>query len=149
MFAQVGIPKEILTDWGANFSYRLMAKLCKLLNIQALKTSVYHPQTDGLVKSFNGTLKSMLCKFMDDDPQHWDKLLPDLPFTIREVPQVSKGFSPFELSFRRQPRGILDLLHKTWEEQESRVTGSVPYILQLREYLKRLGGFAHDNLMKA
>lgn len=37
-----------------------MAGLCKLLQVKHLHTSVYHPQTDGLVEHFNQTLKRML-----------------------------------------------------------------------------------------
>lgn len=113
IFGRVGIPREILTDQGMNVSSKLMAKLCCLLKIHTLKTSVYHPQTDGLVERFNGTLKTMLRKFVDDDPQHWDRLLPSLPFAVREVSQASTGFSQFELLYGRQPRRILDLLRET------------------------------------
>ncbi|XP_075786849.1 uncharacterized protein LOC142829675 isoform X2 [Pelodiscus sinensis] len=126
-----------------------MAELSRLLNIHPLRTTVYHPQTDGLVERFNQTLKTMLRKFVAEDPRHWDKLLPALLFAIREVPQASTGFSPFELLYGRQPRGILDLLRESWEEQESRVQGTVPYILQLRERLRKVGEFARANLLQA
>ncbi|XP_075768997.1 uncharacterized protein LOC142821566 [Pelodiscus sinensis] len=149
LFARVGIPKEILTDQGTNVSSRLTAELSRLLNIHPLRMTVYHPQTDGLVERFNQTLKTMLRKFVAEDPRHWDKLLPALLFAIREVPQASTGFSPFELLYGRQPRGILDLLRESWEEQESRVQGTVPYILQLRERLRKVGEFARANLLQA
>uniref|UniRef100_K7F0Q0 ribonuclease H n=1 Tax=Pelodiscus sinensis TaxID=13735 RepID=K7F0Q0_PELSI len=126
-----------------------MAELCRLLNIHALRTTVYHPQTDRLVERFNRTLKSMLRKFVEEDPRGWDKMLPALLFAVREVPQASTGFSPFELLYGRQPRGILDLLREDWEGQESRVMGTVPYVLQLRERLQKLGEFARTNLLQA
>lgn len=109
-----------------------------------LNTSVYHPQTDGLEERFNRTLKSMLRKFVQVDPGHWDKLLPALLFVVWEVPQASTGFSPFEL-----PWGILDLLKETREEQESRALGSILYILQLQEWLQKLRAFARENLLWA
>lgn len=34
----------------------------------------YHPQTSGLVKSFNQTLKSIMRKFVGDKPKHWHTL---------------------------------------------------------------------------
>ncbi len=58
--SRVGIPAEILTDQGTPFMSRLMADLCALLRVKQLRTSVYHPQTDGLVERFNQTLKQML-----------------------------------------------------------------------------------------
>lgn len=60
---------------------------------------MYHPQTDGLVERLNRTLKSMLRKFIEDDPRQWDRWLPALLFAVGEVPEASTGFSPFELLY--------------------------------------------------
>ncbi len=53
LFSRVGIPEEILTDQGTNFTSRLMRQLNQQLGITAIRTSPYHPQTDGLVERFN------------------------------------------------------------------------------------------------
>ena len=63
MFARVGIPGEILTDQGSNFTSQLLTEMYRLLHIRPIRTTPYHPQTDGLVERFNQTLKSMLRKF--------------------------------------------------------------------------------------
>lgn len=72
VFSRVGIPKEILTDQGTPFMSRVTKELCRLYKISHLRTSVYHPQTDGLVERFNKTLKSMLKKVVDKDGRNWD-----------------------------------------------------------------------------
>uniref|UniRef100_K7EX21 Integrase catalytic domain-containing protein n=1 Tax=Pelodiscus sinensis TaxID=13735 RepID=K7EX21_PELSI len=149
IFARVGLPEEILTDQGTNFTSNLMKELCRLFRVRALRTSVYHPQTDGLAERFNRTLKGMLKKFAQEDPSGWDRALPALMFAVREVPQASTGFSPFELLYGRQPRGILDVVREAWEDQVTQTTGSVPYILKLRERLQRVGEFAKQNLLDA
>uniref|UniRef100_K7EW93 Integrase catalytic domain-containing protein n=1 Tax=Pelodiscus sinensis TaxID=13735 RepID=K7EW93_PELSI len=149
IFSRVGIPGEILTDQGTNFTSALMRELCRLLRVKTLRTSVYHPQTDGLVERFNRTLKGMLRKFVEEEPKEWDRALPALLFAIREVPQASTGFSPFELLYGRQPRGILDIVREAWEAQETRVQGTVQYVLRLRERLRRVGEFAKRNLEEA
>ncbi|XP_053092650.1 uncharacterized protein LOC128318789 [Pangasianodon hypophthalmus] len=53
LFSCVGITKNILTDQGTPFMSKLMTDLCRLLQVKHLRTSVYHPQTDGLVERFN------------------------------------------------------------------------------------------------
>ncbi len=58
MISRVGIPKEILTDQGTAFMSRTIRELYELLGIKSIRTSVYHPQTDGLVERFNRTLKT-------------------------------------------------------------------------------------------
>ena len=67
LFARVGIPEEILTDQGTNFMSTLLEELYHLLQIRRIRTSPYHPQTDGLVERFNVTLKSMLRKFVGNN----------------------------------------------------------------------------------
>ncbi len=110
IISRVGIPKEILTDQGTAFMSRTLSELYELLGIKSIRTSVYHPQTDGLVERFNRTLKSMVRKFVKEDAKNWDKWLEPLLFAVREVPQASTGFSPFELLYGRQPRGCLTSL---------------------------------------
>ena len=80
LVSRVGIPKEILTDLGTNFTSRLLAELYSLLHVNALQTNPYHPQTDGMVERFNVTLKEMLRKSAQEDGKDWDKLLPYLLF---------------------------------------------------------------------
>ena len=72
IFARHGIPEEILTDQGTNFTSTLLGELYKLLGVRALRTSPYHPQTDGLVERFNRTLKGMLRKVLRGEKRDWD-----------------------------------------------------------------------------
>lgn len=113
VFSRVGVPREILTDQGSNFTFQLLSELYRLLHIHPIRTSPYHPQTDGLVERFNQTLKSMLRKTARTEGKDWDKLLPYLLFAYREVPQASTGFSPFELLYGRPIRGPLDIFRES------------------------------------
>lgn len=133
LFSRVGIPKEILTDCGRNFLSRLLQQIFKLLGINGLKTTPYRPQTDGLVKRYNQTLKNMLRKFVSDTGADWDQWLPYLLFAYREVPQLSTGFSPFELLYGRQVRGPLDLLRNCWEDPKSEGENIAAYVINMRE----------------
>ena len=56
-FSRVGIPDEIVSDQGSNFMSKLLAQLYDQLGVTKIKTSVYHPEANGLVERFNGTLK--------------------------------------------------------------------------------------------
>lgn len=58
IFGQVGIPEEeILTNQGSNFTSQLLSEIYQLLHVHPIRTTPYHPQTDGLVERFNKTLK--------------------------------------------------------------------------------------------
>ena len=149
VFARVGIPSEILTDQGTNFMSKLLSEVYRLLSVKAIRTSPYHPQTDGLVERFNQTLKAMLRKVADDDGKDWDRLLPYVLFAYREVPQASTGFSPFELLYGRPVRGPLDVLRETWEASSSGGESVVSYILAIRETLEKMTELVQENLSKA
>ena len=82
MFSQVGVPWEILTNQGSNFTSQLLSELYCLLHIHPIRTSPYHPQTGGLVEHFNQTLKSMLRKTAQTEGKDWDKLLLYLVFCV-------------------------------------------------------------------
>ena len=138
LFSRVGIAREVLTDQGSCFMSRVMKELLSLLQVKQLRTSVYHPQTDGLVERFNKTLKQMLKKAMDTDGKNWDQLLPHVLFTIREVPQASTGFSPFELLYGRRPRGILDLAKEAWESQPLPHRTTLDHVEQVRDRMAQV-----------
>ena len=76
LFSSHGVPREILTDQATNFMLELLQELHKLLGIKSIRTSPYHPQTDGLVERFNQTLKHVMKKVLMTDCRNWDKLLP-------------------------------------------------------------------------
>ena len=149
VFPRVGVPREILTDQGSNFTSRLLTELYRLLHVHPIGTSPYHPQTDGLVERFNQTLKAMLRKAAQTEGKDWDKLIPFLLFAYREVPQASTGFSPFELLYGRAVRGPLDILRESWEAAKKSDESVVSYILSLREKLEKMSQLARSNLQTA
>ena len=149
VFARLGIPEEILTDQGSNFTSQLLAELYRLLHVHPIRTSPYHPQTDGLVERFNQTLKSMLRRAATDEGKDWDKLVPYLLFAYREVPQASTGFSPFELLYGRDVRGPLDILRESWESSQKSDENIISYVLSTRDRLSNMAELVQENLSKA
>ena len=149
LFSRVGVPREILTDQGTNFTLNLLAEIYRLLHIKPIRTSHYDPQTDGLVKRFNQTLKAMLRKAATEEGKDLDKLVPYVLFAYREVPQASTGFSPFELVYGRAVRGPLDVLKESWEVGSKSSESVISYILSVQERLEKMAELASENLGKA
>ena len=132
-FSRYGVPKEILTDQGSNFMSELLKEIYRLLGVKSIRTSPYHPQTDGLVERYNQTLKMMLRKVLLTERRSWDKLLPLVLFAYREVPQESTGFSPFELIYAREVRGPLDVLKEEWTSSQPEPNDIATYVTQLHD----------------
>ena len=138
LFSHVGVPDEILTDQGSNFMSALLEEMYCLLHIKRIRTTPYHPQTDGLVERFNGTLKGMLRKFVNRSQKDWDEYLPYLLFAYREVPQETTGFSPFDLLYGRCVRGPLDVLKEDWTGDRGTAVPVATYVVEMRERLAEM-----------
>lgn len=150
LVTRVGIPHEVLTDQGTNFTSKLLKQVYQYLGIKGIKTTPYHPQTDGLVERFNQTLKSMLRKFVADSGADWDEWLPYLLFAYREVPQASTGFSPFELLYGREVRGPLDVMKEALEGQQPQQGMNIlSYVIKMRDKMESLTEQVQENMKVA
>ena len=49
-------PARLLSDWGANFMSSIIDKICTLLGMKKLQTTLYHPQTNELVERSHQTI---------------------------------------------------------------------------------------------
>uniref|UniRef100_A0A8C5N2U3 ribonuclease H n=1 Tax=Leptobrachium leishanense TaxID=445787 RepID=A0A8C5N2U3_9ANUR len=128
---------------------KVTKELCRLFKISHLRTSVYHPQTDGLVERFNKTLKNMLKKVVDKDGRNWDFLLPYLMFAIREVPQASTGYSPFDLVYGRHPRGLLDIAKETWEGQTTPFKTVIEHVSMMQDRIAAVMPLVREHMEQA
>ena len=148
-FSRVGIPEELVSDQGSNFISKLMMQLYESLGIRKIKTSIYHPEGNGLVERFHSTLKAMLKKFVGECVKSWNKYLPYLPFAYREVPTESIGYSPFELLYGRTVRGPLAVIKETWLENRPDRSNLTSYVLEMRKKLTPMHQVVQKNLEKA
>ena len=138
MFSRVRVPEELLSDQGSQFLSGVMKEVSRLLSLNQLVTTPYHPMCNGLVERFNGTLKIMLRRMCAERPKDWDRYLPALLFAYREVPQESLGFSPFELLYGRTVRGPMRILKEIWTKEgtEPEVKLTYQYVLELQDRLQ-------------
>lgn len=44
-----GIPEKVLTDQGTNFTSELFKNTCKLLKIEKIQTTAYHPESNAAI----------------------------------------------------------------------------------------------------
>ena len=152
MFCDTGVPSEVLSDKGSQFTSDIMKEVQRLLQIQSITTSPYHAQCNGLCEKFNGTLKQMIKKMIGEKPKEWDRFLEPVLFAYREVPLVSLGgFSPFEMIYAWPVRGPMSILRELWtnEQVEDEVKETYQYVLDLRARLEETCKWAEEALLKA
>ena len=103
-----GWPTKIPADQGQTFNGKLFTALCKEAKIHKLRTSPYHPQTNGQLKRFNRTLMTMLGTLPEDKKVNWQDWVSILCHAYNYTVTKVTGYSPYFLMFRRQPRIPVD-----------------------------------------
>jgi hypothetical protein len=140
VFSHFGFPKEIQSDLGTEFCSDLMKTLLESFDIKHIKSSAFHPESQGQLEQFHRTMKNMIRTLDDKFKEDWDIALPWILFAYRECPVETLGFSPFELLYAYQVRGPLSLIKSCWTDTNtdfgSNKANVVSYMLQARERLK-------------
>ena len=131
IFSRVGIPRRIHSDRGSQFTSEMMSEVSRLPAIPQSTTSPYHAMGNGVVENFNKTMKNMLKKVVAERPKDWHRYLTPLMFAVRDTPQDSTGFTPFELLYGRSVRTPMTILKELWtgevEDQRECFNVSIRY----------------------
>ncbi|ETM47977.1 hypothetical protein L914_07435, partial [Phytophthora nicotianae] len=143
-----GVLERLLSDKGSNFTSNLARSLYEPLGIKKLYGAAYHPQTQGLVERFNGTLMGMLRMFVNETQTDWDVYLPRVLFAYRTAYHEGLGDTPFFSLYGRDPMLPIDLAFlntgKEWKSNEVAV-----YRRKLYHSLKDSRRLVERQLLKA
>ena len=147
MFSRIGFPEQILSDNGPQFKSELYEQVCRFFQIKCIKTTPYHPSSNGMVERFNGTLKNMLRKLAEKEPKNWDRFVNAALFAYREIPNETTGFSPYEMIYGRRVRGPMSILKNIFTNQfiEQETKDIYEYIFDLKNRLSIVSQLAQQN----
>jgi transposase InsO family protein len=110
-----GIPKTIISDRGTQFVARFWEQLHECLGTQLIRSSSYHPQTDGQTERINQILEDMLRASILHFDKSWDKYLSLAEFSYNNSYQASLKMAPFDALYGRRCRTPLN-----WSEAGER-----------------------------
>jgi len=136
-----GIPEKILTDQGTNFTSEMFRNTCKLLKIEKIQTSAYHPESNGALERSHRTLAEYLRHYINSDQTDWDEWLPYAMFTYNTTPHSATGFTPFELTYGHQA-----ILPTALTKQPKPTYSYDDYAQELREKIRATNQLAKDHL---
>lgn len=93
--------RALVSDPGTSLVPELVAEILQQCVITHLKTTVYHPQTNGMVEGFTRTLADMLFMYVSSDHSVWDIALPFVTFAYNLWIELTTGYSPYRLHCNR------------------------------------------------
>ena len=115
-----GAPARLLSNGGANFTSSIINKMCKLRSVKKLQTTLYHPQTKGLVERSHQTIMQMIGKLGEDKKAD----LAEIVHAYNVTQSAVTGYSPHYLMFRCRPRLLVDFYFPTFRRAEVPMRGA-------------------------
>jgi len=111
VMCRFGTPIAGISDRGCKVDRHLMNEICRLLDIDKMRTTAYHPSSNGAVERFHATLNSMIGRVIDEHQADWDLLLPYVMAAYRASCHEATKFTPNYLVLGREVRAPVDLVY--------------------------------------
>lgn len=97
-----GCPLKLTSDQGRQFESSLFSSLMKILGIKKIRTTPYHPISNGLIERFHRSMKASLKASLDCTS--WVDQLPSVLLGLRAALRSDNGVSAAEMTFGRNIR---------------------------------------------
>lgn len=110
--SRFGIPIKITTDQGRYFESAIFSELTNLLGIHRIRSSPYHPQSNGMIERFHRSLKSAISCH-----RNWVDALPMILLGFRTSFRPDLNTTTAELVYGTPLRLPGDFLHNYEESQ--------------------------------
>ena len=118
------------------FCGKVIAAMCSLLGIEKIRTTPYHPQTNGSAERAHQMLQRMIGKLDPEKRQKWPAHIGSIIITYNSTRSHVTGYSLYYLMFGRRPQLAIDLLFPTRRMQTLTCTID-KYIASLYDRLRK------------
>ena len=112
-FRHFGFPQSLMSDRGKEFCNKIIKSLCSYLSIKRIRTTPYHPQSNGSVERTHQTLQRMIAKLDMKQHKNWPDHLSSITLAYNATHSMITGYWPYFLMMGCRPRLPIDLLFPT------------------------------------
>lgn len=96
-------PLFVLLDYVPQFAAMFFKSVCRSLGITNVYTNNSHPQTNGQVKCYNGTVMTRFRNYDNEQQNDWDVYASALTYAYENQIQKSTKTKPFKLVLSHPP----------------------------------------------
>lgn len=98
-----GCPVKLTSDQGRQFESKVFSALMSYLGVQKIRTTPYHPQSNGAVERWHRCVKASLTARLDGN-KNWTHELPSVMLGLRAAIKSQTGISAAQMVYGRTLR---------------------------------------------
>ena len=125
VFRLHGLPSDVVSDRGPQFTSRFWSEFCTLLGAKVSLSSGFHPQTNGQAERMNQEMETALrSPLASRNPSSWSKHLLWVEYAHNTLPSSATGLSPLFPEQERETRvpsvqAFIRRCRHTWRQARS------------------------------
>jgi len=146
VFFVYGVPNHLLSDRGEEFEGSVMTEVCRLLEIDKIRTTSYKPSTNGALERVHRTLKTMLGKIVGENQRDWDSLVTYVLAAYNATEHCATGHTPNMMVYGRVMRFPNELMYTDVGDEEAITTSSVEFVAERQMLFRKAFTLAQDTL---
>jgi hypothetical protein len=112
IICRFGVPFKLTIDNDKQFDNQEFMEFCSSIGTKPVFASVYHPQSNSVIKRANGKAFSAIKKrLLDDKKGKWTDQLPEVVWALNTTECRATGFTPFRLMYGSEAMMPQELKH--------------------------------------
>jgi RNase H-like domain found in reverse transcriptase/Reverse transcriptase (RNA-dependent DNA polymerase)/Integrase zinc binding domain/PHD-finger len=142
-----GVPEFVTSDNGGEFA-GVFGHMLERLGVEQINTSACHPAANGAVERLVKSFKDIMVKLVNDHPEHWLKMLPQVRLAYTSRLHLAIGVSPFEMLHGCRPRLAHERQAGVVEAEQDVPDDPEQYVAYMERVMQGLDKRALSNIRK-
>jgi len=149
VFLMYGVPTQLLSDRGAEFEGSVMSEVCRLMEIDKIRTTSYRPSTNRAMERVHRALNTMLRKIVSEQQRDWDNHVAYVLAAYNATEHSATGYTPNMLVYGQELRFSNELMYADVGDNEITLISSIAFVAERQALFQRAFTLAREMLSRA